>query len=136
MMLLKKVDEELNKVCAFYKVKVNEVMEEGGALLKQMDAIVNLRSKVKECQTALSKPPVSDLTDVTMCDDDEQKPLPDSSESNVKEILEEFEANKNINNNNNNYSSFSKEELKQVERSLELGFLDFCRQVHRLKQYR
>nr|GMC49265.1 phosphate transporter PHO1 homolog 10-like [Ipomoea batatas] len=86
-----------------------------------------MRSKVKECQTALSKPPVSD--------DDEQKPLPDSSESNVKEILEEFEANKNNNNNNNNYSSFSKEELKQVERSLELGFLDFCRQVHRLKQY-
>nr|GMC49129.1 phosphate transporter PHO1 homolog 10 [Ipomoea batatas] len=75
IMLLKKVDEELNKVCAFYKVKVNEVMEEGGALLKQMDAIVNLRSKVKECQTALSKPPVSDLTDVTMCDDDEQKPF-------------------------------------------------------------
>nr|GLL16948.1 phosphate transporter PHO1 homolog 10-like [Ipomoea trifida] len=135
IMLLKKVDEELNKVCAFYKVKVNEVMEEGGALLKQMDAIVNLRSKVKECQTALSKPPVSDLTDMTVCDDDEQKPLPDSSESNVKEILEEFEANKNNNNNNNNYSSFSKEELKQVERSLELGFLDFCRQVNRLKQY-
>nr|GMC77875.1 phosphate transporter PHO1 homolog 10-like [Ipomoea batatas]GME10580.1 phosphate transporter PHO1 homolog 10-like [Ipomoea batatas] len=85
MMLLKKVDEELNKVCAFYKVKVNEVMEEGGALLKQMDAIVNLRSKVKECQTALSNPPVSDLTDMTMCDDDEQKPLPDSSESNFQQ---------------------------------------------------
>lgn len=135
IMFFKKVDDEVKKVSAFYKGKVDEVMEEGGALLKQMDAVVALRKKVDSDMTsAVEEEDCEESKPVSATSSsDEQKP-PDSSQlihhpkSNVKGILEESEANNN--------SSFSKQELKEVEGSLELAFLDFCRQVHRLNQYR
>lgn len=43
----KKLDEELNKVNAFYRDKVDEVVEEAAALKKQMDAYIALRIKVQ-----------------------------------------------------------------------------------------
>jgi len=43
----RKLDEELNKVNAFYREKVDEVVKEAAELNKQMDAYIALRIKVQ-----------------------------------------------------------------------------------------
>ncbi|KAI7737772.1 hypothetical protein M8C21_013267, partial [Ambrosia artemisiifolia] len=48
VMFFEKLDEELNKVNAFYKDKVEEVVEEAASLNKQMNALIALRIKVKQ----------------------------------------------------------------------------------------
>ncbi|KAL6513933.1 Phosphate transporter PHO1 3 [Orobanche hederae] len=47
LLYFKKLDEEFNKVVGFYKVKVEEVMEEAGVLNKQMEALIAFRVKVE-----------------------------------------------------------------------------------------
>ncbi|KAL6547085.1 hypothetical protein OROMI_022806 [Orobanche minor] len=47
LLYFKKLDEEFNKVVGFYKVKVEEVMEEAGLLNKQMEALIAFRVKVE-----------------------------------------------------------------------------------------
>ncbi|XP_023878502.2 phosphate transporter PHO1 homolog 10 [Quercus suber] len=47
VMFFRKLDEELNKVCNFYKDKVEALMHEADVLNKQMDAFIALRVKVE-----------------------------------------------------------------------------------------
>ncbi|KAF3953958.1 hypothetical protein ACB098_03G176200 [Castanea mollissima] len=47
VMFFRKLDEELNKVCNFYKDKVEALMHEADVLNKQMDAFIALRLKVE-----------------------------------------------------------------------------------------
>ncbi|XP_030959357.1 phosphate transporter PHO1 homolog 10-like [Quercus lobata] len=47
VMFFRKLDEELNKVCNFYKDKVEALMHEAAVLNKQMDAFIALRVKVE-----------------------------------------------------------------------------------------
>ncbi|XP_073050120.1 LOW QUALITY PROTEIN: phosphate transporter PHO1 homolog 3-like [Primulina eburnea] len=47
LVYFKRLDEEFNKVLKFYKEKVKEVVDEAGALNKQMEALVAFRVKVE-----------------------------------------------------------------------------------------
>ncbi|KAL6567692.1 hypothetical protein OROGR_001360 [Orobanche gracilis] len=47
LLYFKKLDEEFNKVVGFYRLKVEEVMEEAGVLNKQMEALIAFRVKVE-----------------------------------------------------------------------------------------
>jgi SPX domain protein involved in polyphosphate accumulation len=47
LVFFRRLDDEFNKVINFYKMKVEEVMEEAKELSKQMDALIALRIKVE-----------------------------------------------------------------------------------------
>lgn len=47
LVFFRRLDDEFNKVNNFYKMKVEEVMEEAKELSKQMDALIALRIKVE-----------------------------------------------------------------------------------------
>lgn len=47
MVFFRRLDDEFNKVNAFYRKEVGELLEEADGLNKQMDALIALRVKVE-----------------------------------------------------------------------------------------
>ncbi|XP_006338427.1 phosphate transporter PHO1 homolog 3-like [Solanum tuberosum] len=63
MVFFRRLDDEFNKVIAFYKKKVEEVKDEADKLSKQMDALIAVRIMV-------DKPSIGMPSDQVMMDDD------------------------------------------------------------------
>ncbi|XP_027187509.1 phosphate transporter PHO1 homolog 10 isoform X2 [Cicer arietinum] len=159
-----KLDEELNKVNAFYKDQEEATKHEATLLSKQVETLVALRVKVKSLdstglqQNGLSSEDNMDQTQQQQ--ESEVDPVQQNNESthyeeetnsNYKrrdpmEILENVKidnalqspmsAIKNVfTDSNDNELSFNKEELKKVEKQLRLVFVEFYQKLLHLKDY-
>uniref|UniRef100_A0A803L1U2 Uncharacterized protein n=1 Tax=Chenopodium quinoa TaxID=63459 RepID=A0A803L1U2_CHEQI len=152
----KKLDEELNKVNAFYQDKVDEVVRDAAELNKQMDAYIALRIKVQNPGVKRSDPevPMEPLRAST------QAEAPSSSEtggsreivsptnngSDLLKVLNHVKINNTLQgpismmrgllqDSNDKELSFSKEELKQVEERLKTAFTEFYQELRLLRNY-
>ncbi|KAG7985339.1 hypothetical protein I3843_03G020700 [Carya illinoinensis] len=62
LLFFRRLDDEFNKVISFYKLKVEEMMEEANELSKQMDALIALRMKVHNPMMKFDKAALEKLT--------------------------------------------------------------------------
>ncbi|KAG2714241.1 hypothetical protein I3760_03G017600 [Carya illinoinensis] len=62
LLFFRRLDDEFNKVISFYKLKVEEMMEEANELSKQMDALIALRMKVHNLMMKFDKAALEKLT--------------------------------------------------------------------------
>ncbi|PKI75492.1 hypothetical protein CRG98_004162 [Punica granatum] len=152
-----KLDDDLNKVNAFYKAKVDEVMNERDLLNKLMDALIALRIKVRKPHLDGSKL----NTDGISVTNKEPSTSNDSTRANnagnySRKVNECREDPLNILENVKIYNarespmsmlrgvlkdskdvhlSFNKAELREVENRLRRVFIEFYQKLHLLKHY-
>ncbi|KAF8040471.1 hypothetical protein BT93_B2637 [Corymbia citriodora subsp. variegata] len=157
-MFFRKLDEELNKVNAFYKDKVEELMDEASSLNRQMDALVALRIKVKNPDANSSSLKTNSTNTVTS----ELSPSDDLNEDGNSgvcrqkvngcrqdplEVLEHVKIHKPLESPISTLKGvfrdskdvelrFKKEELRKVEERLRLVFIEFYQKLRLLKLFR
>lgn len=153
----KKLDEELNKVNAFYWEKVDSVVKEAAELNKQMDAYVALRIKVKHPSFKQPDPDAAkSLMGATPGRGDPSSSNSGAGTSNVNraniksdplKVLDHVKINDIhegpisaiggiLKDSHDKDLSFSKKELKEVEEQLKLVFAEFYQKLRLLKNYR
>ncbi|KAL2904023.1 Phosphate transporter PHO1-like protein 10 [Bienertia sinuspersici] len=151
----KKLDKELNKVNAFYRDKVNEVVNEAAELKKQMDAYIALRIKVqnpgiKESNSEVAMEPLKARTQEAISSNTtdggrEDKNL-NNDGSDLLKVLNHVKINNTLEgpvsviqgilkDSKDKELSFSKDELKQVEEQLKVAFTEFYHKLLLLKNY-
>ncbi|XP_006482049.2 phosphate transporter PHO1 homolog 7-like isoform X2 [Citrus sinensis] len=135
----RRLDDEFNKVDKFYRTKVKEVIAEAESLSQQMDALIAFRIKVEKLQGVLQ--------DSTQSEPVEQKQ--ETTSSGIKsvplEILGHVKLNKtfetpgsiiqNFVNVAGQTETFSRENLKKVEKQLKTAFVEFYLKLRHLKSY-
>ncbi|KAH9738820.1 phosphate transporter PHO1 [Citrus sinensis] len=135
----RRLDDEFNKVDKFYRTKVKEVIAEAQSLSQQMDALIAFRIKVEKLQGVLQ--------DSTQSEPVEQKQ--ETTSSGIKsvplEILGHVKLNKtfetpgsiiqNFVNVAGQTETFSRENLKKVEKQLKMAFVEFYLKLRHLKSY-
>ncbi|KAI9159876.1 hypothetical protein LWI28_002771 [Acer negundo] len=129
-----RLDNEFNKVDKFYRLKVQEVMEEAETLSKQMDALIAFRIKALALQEALFDSTSSDDDD----DDDDDDPLDvlDHVElhntlgtpySIIRSFVNSTDQQKQV--------TFNRDTLKKIETKLKRAFIQFYHKIGLLKSY-
>lgn len=156
----KKLDEELNKVNAFYRDKVDEVVIEAAELNKQMDAYIALRIKVqnpsiKKSDSVIALEPLREPT--TSGGSNQETPSnnsngdseitePKNDRSDLMKVLKQVKINTTLEgpisairgilkDSRDKELSFSKAELKDVEERLKVVFTEFYQKLRFLKNY-
>lgn len=150
-----KLDEELNKVNAFYRDKVDEVVKEAAELKKQMDAYIALRIKVQnpeitESNSAVAMEPLRGTTLEASTSDNtvggRENTIQTYEGSNLLKVLNHVKINNTLQgpisvirgilgDSKDKELSFSREELKQVEERLKTAFTEFYQKLRLLKNY-
>lgn len=153
----RKLDEELNKVNAFYREKVDEVVEEAAELNKQMGAYIALRIKV---QSPSFKRLDSEVAMETLGGTTPRREAPSSNnggggsaiancmsnKSDLLKVLDHVKINSTLEgpmsairgimkDSKGKDLSFSKTELKEVEEQLKVVFTEFYQKLRLLKNY-
>ncbi|XP_057530739.1 phosphate transporter PHO1 homolog 10-like [Amaranthus tricolor] len=151
----KKLDQELNKVNAFYRDKVDEVVKEAAELKKQLEACIALRIKVqnsgiKESDTAVAMDPKTttnqEAPSINNTGGDRNNTGSRNDESDVLKVLNHVKINTTLQGPlsmirgilgdfKEKALSFSKEELKLVEEKLKIAFTEFYQKLRLLKNY-
>ncbi|XP_028794204.1 phosphate transporter PHO1 homolog 10-like [Neltuma alba] len=157
--LFQKLDEELNKVNSFFKEQVEALEHEENLLKKQMEALIALRATVKnpdiEMQNLSSSPAEKmdhdcqrkdmDVTNGNANHDGEEG-RSNYNRRDPLEILDQVKIDNTIEASTSairsvftgfkqEESSFSKEDLRKVEKQLRLVFVEFYQKLLNLKNY-
>lgn len=147
----RKLDEELNKVNAFYRDKVEQVLHEAGILSKQMDILMNLRIKIQnpgapavlngndpeEADVRGSQNEVSCSDIGTSNTDDEDGSSMAYGSANISHTFDgRFSVLKVIGKDSKERDlQVRKKELKEADNRLKLAFKEFYQKLRLLKQY-
>ncbi|TXG66365.1 hypothetical protein EZV62_007640 [Acer yangbiense] len=155
-MYFTRLDDEFNKVDKFYRLKVKEVMDEAETLSKQMEALIAFRIKAQKLQevfidsTSDNQPGASNYE--SSDDHDKQinstnRKLQEQRQRTVPlDVLNRVKLNKTletpysifkgfVNAPKHTEVTFSKENLKEVEKKLEHAFTEFYHKIRLLKNY-
>lgn len=153
----RKLDEELNKVNAFYREKVDEVVKEATELNKQMDAYIALRIKVRNPGFKRSDSEVA-MEALRVSTPSREAPSSENSgggretanrmknKSDLLKVLDHVKINNTLEgpisairgimkDPKDKGLSFSKRELKEVEEQLKVVFTEFYQKLRLLKNY-
>ncbi|XP_074301045.1 phosphate transporter PHO1 homolog 10-like [Silene latifolia] len=153
----RKLDEELNKVNAFYKEKVEEVMKEAVELNKQMSAFIALKvmaqnQSIKGSQSRFSMEPLRAATQEAgpsnYSENDEAKAItnPATDKLDFRKFLNHVTIHNKgegpssvfrgfMRDSKDKELSFSRQELKEVQERLRVVFTEFYQKLKSIKNF-
>ncbi|XP_023634073.1 phosphate transporter PHO1 homolog 4 isoform X3 [Capsella rubella] len=143
------LDREFNKVNNFYRQKVETARNEALALNKQMDALIAFRHKVMDDKTPSAFDSVSvDINGLASEVGSSSKAREHSNDDTSKEsILERIRMNKTreitplsaiktiLKVRKQDELKFTRENLREVEKRLQIAFIEFYQKLRHLKNY-
>ncbi|CAO2829552.1 unnamed protein product [Amaranthus hypochondriacus] len=141
MKFFKKLDQELDKVNAFYRNKVDEVIKEAAELKKQLQAFIALRIKVQNSGIKASEAAVAveSLWSTTQeapsvnTGDGRENTGSTNDESDILKVLNCVKISTTFQGPLS--MGRGKEQLKQVEKKLKVAFREFYQKLQLLKSY-